>query len=124
MKLGDECKAWATHIVCKTCVETICHWTKGMKKMRFGIPTIWREPRNHVDDCYFCITPQYGFAKKKQQQQTNKNKIQYCSLDSAILPVPHSTKIPVPVFIKLKDCDHLDSSFVSEANDVSWNLMI
>ena len=40
-------------------------------------------------------------------------------MDSAILTVPHSTKIIVPVFVKFKDCDDLNSSFVSEADDVT-----
>ena len=113
MKLGDQDKAWAPHIVCKTCVETLRQWTKGTKAMSFGIPMIWREPRNHVDDCYFCITLTQGFTNK------SKHKIQYPNLDSAILPVPHSTEIPVPVFVKFKDCDDLNSSFVSEGDDVT-----
>ena len=43
MKLGDQDKAWAPDIACKTCAETFCHWTKRIKKMRFGISMIWRE---------------------------------------------------------------------------------
>ena len=55
MKLGDQDKSWAPHIVCKTCLEHLRQWTLGTRKsMRFGIPMIWREPRNHVDDCYVC----------------------------------------------------------------------
>ena len=69
--------------------------------MRFEIRMIWREPRNHVDDCYFCITTAYGFNNK------TKHKIQYPNLDSTISPVPHSTEIPVPVFVKFKDCNDL-----------------
>ena len=45
---------------------------------------------------YFCITPAYGFTNK------TKHKIQFPNMDSAILTVPHSTKIIVPVFVKLK----------------------
>ena len=40
-------------------------------------------------------------------------------MDSAILPVPYSTEISVPVFVKIKVCDDLNSSFVSEADDVT-----
>ena len=110
MKFGDQNKVWAPHIVCKI----LRQWTKGMETMRFGIPMIWnREPRNHVNDCYFCITPAYSFTKK------SKHKIQYPKLDSAILPVPHSTEIPAPVFVRFKDCNNMNSSFVSEANDVT-----
>ena len=40
-------------------------------------------------------------------------------MDSAILPVLHSTENPAPIFVKFKDCDDLNSSFVSEADDVT-----
>ena len=74
MKLGDQDKACALHTVCKSCVETHRQRTKGMKKSN---DPIWRESRNHVDDCYFCITPAYGFTNK------TKHKIQYPNLDSS-----------------------------------------
>ena len=66
MKIGDEDKSWAPHIVCRSCVENLRRWTKGtLKCLAFGIPMIWREPRNHEEDCYFCITNILGFTKKK-----------------------------------------------------------
>ena len=39
--------------------------------------------------------------------------------DLAILPIPYWTEISVPVFGKFKDCNDLNSSFISEANDVT-----
>ena len=68
---------------------------------------IWCEARNYMDDCYFYITPAYGFTNK------TKHKIQYPNLYSVILPVLCSTEIPVPVFLNFKDCGDLNSSFVS-----------
>ena len=32
--------------------------------LKFGIPMVWREPANHFDDCYFCMTILAGFNKK------------------------------------------------------------
>ena len=76
-KLGDQDKAWAPYIVCKTCVENLCLWTKGMIKMCFGILMIWHESRNHVKDCYICITQKhYAFTNK------TKHKIQYPNLET------------------------------------------
>ena len=64
--LGDQDKTWAPHKACSTCVETLRAWTQGKpKQMRFGIPMIWREQKNHVDDCYFCMVNVKGFNKKK-----------------------------------------------------------
>ena len=108
VKLGDQDKCWAPHIVCKKCVETLRQWTHGKKAMSFGIPMVWREPKNHVDDCYFCITQTQGFSSK------SKHRIQYPSLDSAILPVPHSNEIPVPVFAEFQDSDDSESNTSEE----------
>ena len=67
-------------------------WSKGTRHhLTFGIPMIWREPRNHVDDCYFCLVNTSGRNKK------NRHTITYPSLDSAIRPVPHLLEMPVPV---------------------------
>ena len=55
IKLGDQDKSWAPLVVCKTCVEYLRQWTSGTRQsMGFEIPMVWREPTNHVDDCYFC----------------------------------------------------------------------
>jgi hypothetical protein len=63
----------------------------GKKKaQRFGIPMVWRQPINHVDDCYFCMCTLKGFNTK------NKKAITYPNLPSAIRPVPHGPDIPVP----------------------------
>jgi len=55
LKLGDQDRRWAPHKVCKNCTENLRFWTQGKAKaMRFGVPMVWREPKNHQDDCYFC----------------------------------------------------------------------
>ena len=98
IKLGDLDKTWAPHIVCKSCKETLRLWTKGNRTaLKFGIPMVWREPANHFDDCYLCMTNLVGFNKK------NRKNILYPSISSAIRPIPHSDEIPVPVFIELLD---------------------
>ena len=52
--LGDQEKKWAPHIVCYNCEEMLRGWTKGKRKsLPFGIPMVWREPKDHLSDCYF-----------------------------------------------------------------------
>ena len=51
---------------------------------------VWREPRNHADDCYFCLTNITGF------NASSWKKIKYPNLRSAMRPVPHSDDLPVP----------------------------
>ena len=63
---------------------------------------IWREPTNHVTDCYFCMVNTTGVGKK------NRHKITYPNIHSAIRPVPHSEEVPVPVFKGLPSLDNRD----------------
>ena len=58
---------------------------------------IWREPANHFDDCYLCMTNLVGYNKK------NRKNILYPSISSITRPIPHSDENPVPVFKELLD---------------------
>jgi len=58
--------------------------------MSFTIPLIRLEPKNYVDDCYFCFVSVTGFSGK------NKHRIVYPNLNSAIRPAPHNEDLPVP----------------------------
>ena len=60
--------------------------------MPFAVPIIWREPTNHVNYCYFCLTRSIkkGFNRKK------KSVIEYPNIPSAIRPVPYSYELPIP----------------------------
>ena len=82
-------------------------------KLKFGVPMVWREPKNHVDDCYFCLVNVKGFNKK------NKQHLQYPNIHSAMRPIPHSDKVPIPIFTKLPDIDEdqLRSSTSSTNSD-------
>ena len=67
IKLGDQDKSCSPHIVCKTCIEILRMLTNGKNKnMKFGIPMVWREPKNHSDDCYFCTVNMKGFNRFKK----------------------------------------------------------
>ena len=84
IELGDRDKFWAPHIVCKSCTEYLRLWTKGKKiSLKFGIPMIWREPTNHVTDCYFCAIDLTGINRK------NRSSLTYPDLDSARRPVAY-----------------------------------
>ncbi|GBM22452.1 hypothetical protein AVEN_221515-1 [Araneus ventricosus] len=52
---------------------------------------VWREPRCHLTDCYFCMTSTIGFSSK------SKHTIQYPNISSAVRPVPHNESLPIPV---------------------------
>ena len=69
---------------------------------------IRREPTDHVNDCYFCLTPSIkkGFNRKK------KSVIEYPNIPSAIRPIPHSDELPIPEprEIDLLSSDNAESS--------------
>lgn len=91
VKLGDQDKSWAPHICCKTCVTLLTAWLKGTKrKMRVAVPMVWREPKDHATDCYFCLTNIQGIGPK------SKHTVQYPNLPSALWPVEHSEDLPIP----------------------------
>ena len=60
--------------------------------MAFAVPMVWRETKNHTDDCYFCLTPpiKAGLSIKKI------GTVKYPNLPSAIRPIPHSDSLLVP----------------------------
>jgi hypothetical protein len=51
---------------------------------------MWREPKNHVDDCCFCCVNVTGLSAK------NKHKIVCPNLNSAMRLIPHDDNLPVP----------------------------
>ena len=91
--LGDQEKKWAPHMVCHNCEEMLRDWAKGKwKGLPFGVPMMWREPKEHLTDYYFCLVNTKGIGKK------NRLNIFYPSIPSSIRPVLHSNKFPPPVF--------------------------
>ncbi|GBM44181.1 hypothetical protein AVEN_257120-1 [Araneus ventricosus] len=91
VNLGDQNKSWAPHIVYCICVEELKQWLSGKQKsLRFGIPMIWREPRNHSDECYFCSLNVYGFIAK------NRKEIVHPNISSDMRPIRHGPGIPIP----------------------------
>ncbi len=90
--LGDQDKPWAPHQICSACSNGLRDWLNKKKaSMPFAIPMIWRVPRDHLEDCYFCSVNIMGFSAK------NKHQIVYPNLDSACRPVKHDEALPIPI---------------------------
>ncbi|XP_063219615.1 uncharacterized protein LOC134529442 [Bacillus rossius redtenbacheri] len=86
--------------------------------MSFGVPMVWREPNDHISDCYFCLTNTKGVCKK------NRHGILYPSIPSAIRPVPHSHTLPVPVFNGFVSFEDEESESDQEAFDQMYDKMV
>ena len=112
MKLGDQDKAWAPHMLCKSCTECLRQWSKGKKtSLKFGIPMVWREPRNYVSGCYFCAINVTGINRE------NRKVFKYPDLDSARRSVAHSGECSVPVYAMLSDDSGNGSTAAQESQE-------
>ena len=58
--------------------------------MPFAIPMVWREGKNNITYCYFCMINLKGINRK------NKNYVQYPNFPSAIRPIPHGPDLAFP----------------------------
>jgi hypothetical protein len=93
-KVGDQDKKWASHVYCISCAAILHEWlNNNWCLMPFAIPMIWREPTDHLTDCYFCsvLLLGHGITKKK------KRTVSYPNISSVIWPIPHTEDLPVPV---------------------------
>jgi len=89
--IRNQDKYWVPHMCCTSCHKNLSEWFNGKKKeMPFGQPMLWREPKDHVSDCYFCLTKVKGFSTK------SKHMIKYAEVSSVTKPIPHSKSLPVP----------------------------
>jgi hypothetical protein len=84
VKLGDKDKSWARHKVCYVCVDDL------KKACRFGFPLMWREPKNHSDDCSFRYCDVKGYNCRNQKAILCPN------FPSSLRPVVHGPEVPVP----------------------------
>ena len=91
--LGHKDKDWAPHSVCNSCNSHLTDWFHGKRPsgLKFGVPMIWREPSNHLEDCYFCLSKIKGLTAK------NRGKGHYPDVPSATRPIQHSSSLPVPM---------------------------
>jgi hypothetical protein len=83
------------------------------KAMPFAVPMVWHEPRDHLNDCCFCMTKITGFS------WFSKHKIEYPNIPCALRPVPHDDSMPVP---KPPESYTLDSDSESEGNKIGHSV--
>lgn len=75
-------RPWLPKIVCKLCAEHLRQWASGKRAhMKFSVPMIWSEPKNHFDDCYFCVVKLHGINKEREHLPyfSSENDIVFCN---------------------------------------------
>lgn len=84
MEIEHQEMCWVPHNICTLCRSNLTKWTKNEGHLSFGKPMIWRDPIDHQNNCYICLTHVFGYSKK------NRNEIQYATVNSVTLSVLHS----------------------------------
>ena len=65
--LGDQGKTWAPDKMCKKCCLGLHNWlNKRSSSMPFAVPMIYREPKDHCQDYYFCLKKQRAFSLNRK----------------------------------------------------------
>ncbi|XP_076365832.1 uncharacterized protein LOC143254555 [Tachypleus tridentatus] len=114
MPVGDQDKPWAPHFTSEHCKKTLEGWYRGEKRaMKFTIPRFWREPTDHLSNCYFCMVD-----PSKRRASKNASVIMYQDLPSSIAPVRHCPELPVPTPPERKQPPSEESSKSEEEVDV------
>lgn len=90
LEILHQDKCWVPHTVCSTCNSALGRWANGNDHLSFGQPMLWRDPINHLTNCYICKT-NVVLSKKRQ------DNVRYATVDSVTLPVPHSANLPIPI---------------------------
>ena len=104
-------------MVCKSCTECLRQRCNDKKtSLKFGLPMVWREPKNYVSDCYFCTIDVTGINRK------NRKVLKYPDFESARRPVAHSDECPVPVFVMLSDDSDSGSTPAQESQEDETDL--
>jgi len=57
LNIRNQDEYWVPHICYLICHKNLTSWFSGKcPGLPFGQPVIWREPKDHISDCYLCLT--------------------------------------------------------------------
>lgn len=88
------------------------------KLCRSQFPWFGVSQKNHVNDCYFCLTKIARFSKK------NKSKIMYPNCESAMIPVPHDEANPPPVPPATVTDNSSSEDFISDVETEKYDIYV
>lgn len=90
--VGDTEKPWVPKLFCNACRTKLYKWSMGDKiYFLYSMPMLWKEPQNHIDDCYFCLAKVVGINSK------NYKSLKYPEVSSVSKPVPRHKDDRLPV---------------------------
>lgn len=102
-------KPWTPTSSCQTCYYTLMEWRrKKNRSLPFSMPMIWRSPRNHIDDCFFCSINITGY------NNSNSKSITY----------PNVSSITRPTFLPSNSTNTNPTSVPSESENLTVHYFI
>ena len=91
-RIVHQDKPWIPQLFCVSCYATLLFWQNGNKtSIPFAVPTLWREPSYHYNDCYFFMTDIWKFSWKIKQN------IELSTVNSVSEAIFHSEDMPPPL---------------------------
>lgn len=101
-------KTWTPNKVCSTCMRELRKWYKGIdNSFNIAIPMKWREPLDHIEDCFFCCCNVKGYNRKTLK------RIVYPNIHSVTYPVFHKSNAVKP------SISHLDLNYSEISSEIS-----
>ena len=108
----DYGKPWAPSYACGSCNTTLLSWFNGNdRQIPFKVPRVWRSPRNHIDDCYFCLTDISPFFYSRKH-----SSICYPSIESSIAPIAFTDNDRYPTILR---CQSSEDNETSASDDLT-----
>ena len=81
VKLGIRTN-WSPHSCCSRCSQYLRCWLIGThQSVPFAVRVVWREQKDHFNDCYFCFTKIDGHNSEAT------HNVGYPNIPSALRPV-------------------------------------
>ena len=107
---------WVPKTICANCKSRLKRWNAGNITAKFfSSPMVWREPKNHTDDCYFCLRNTKGYNNK------NATSIKYPLVSSVTFPIILNEISNEPLQIDKSSNEELDEWVHTEDETINCN---
>lgn len=80
---------YSPNIICKICLSNMRNHKSKNEQLKIKVPAQWRDPRNHPNDCFFCLTSIKGYTHQ------TRDKVSYNYGYSCTSPLLNAKRSPL-----------------------------